>query len=91
MIYTDSRYATGKIMYTADARSGNENLSVYRIFPTLGYRFSAYVWGSEDRIDKLAAEVLGSSSLWWKIMDLNPEIVDPSSIAPGTTLRIPSV
>ena len=90
MIYTDSRYATGLIGYINDARLSQNQLSVYRTFPSLTTKFTTYTWTSEDRIDVIATEFLGSSSLWWKIMDINPELVNPFSIPPGTTLRIPS-
>jgi len=28
--------------------------------------------------------------MWWEIMDINPEILDPFTITPGTQLRIPN-
>jgi hypothetical protein len=90
MIYTDSRYATGIIDYANDSRLNTNNISVYRVYPTALYRFSTYTWTSEDRIDIVANDFLGSANLWWKIMDINPEIINPFSIAPGTVIRIPS-
>jgi nucleoid-associated protein YgaU len=90
MIYTDSRYATGVVDYANDSRLNTNNISVYRVFPTAGYRFLTYTWTSEDRIDVIATQFLGSSNLWWKIMDINPEIISPFSITPGTVIRIPS-
>jgi prophage DNA circulation protein len=39
----------------------------------------------------VAFKLLGSAALWWKIMDFNPEIVDPFSIPVGATIRVPSV
>jgi nucleoid-associated protein YgaU len=90
MIYTDSRYATGKISYINDSRLDSNQLSVYRAFPSLTSKFLTYTWTSEDRIDVVSSEFLGSPNLWWKIMDINPEVVDPFAIAPGTVIRIPS-
>jgi nucleoid-associated protein YgaU len=90
MIYTDSRYATGTINYVHDSRLDKNQLSVYRSYPTSTYRFMTYTWTSEDRIDLIASEFLGSPNLWWKIMDINPEVVNPFTINPGTVLRIPS-
>lgn len=90
MIFTDSRYATGIIDYANDSRKDINNISVYRIYPTAAYRFSAYTWTSEDRIDIIASEFLGSPNIWWKIMDINPEIVNPFAITPGTVIRIPN-
>lgn len=90
MIFTDSRYATGSIMYANDSRVNKNSLSVYRVFPDVSYRFFTYTWTSEDRIDIVANDLLGSPNLWWKIMDINPEVINPFAIAPGTVLRIPS-
>jgi len=90
MIYTDSRYATGEITYANNARTGNNHITVFRTFPTKTYKFSIYVWTSADRIDILSAKLLGSSSLWWKLMDLNPEISNPHTIPVGTPLRVPN-
>jgi len=38
----------------------------------------------------LAKKFLGNSSLWWKILDINPEIINPQDISAGTQLRIPN-
>jgi hypothetical protein len=90
MIYTDSRYATGKVIKVQDARNSIYRLAVYRTFPTYRSNFYTYTWVEGDRIDQVSFSLLGSPSFWWKIMDLNPEIIDPFSIPAGTTLRIPS-
>ena len=44
----------------------------------------------QDRIDQVAKKFLGYSHLWWKIMDFNPETINPLDIAPGTVIRIPN-
>jgi len=90
MIFTDSRYSTGDIMYANDSRSGTNCIMVNRVFPTGGQKFSTYIWTSEDRIDLIAYQFYGSAELWWRIMDINPEISNPFSIAPGTVIRIPN-
>jgi hypothetical protein len=90
MIYTDSRYATGLISYGNDSRLNQSNISVYRKFPSASHSFFAYVWTDYDRADLVAYKLLGSSNLWWKIMDINPEILNPQSIAPGTIIRVPN-
>ena len=91
MIYADSRYASGTVVRVQDARNGNYQVAVYRNWPTIKSNFYAYTWVEGDRIDVVSNSLLGSPSFWWKIMDLNPEIMDPFDIKPGTTIRIPSV
>jgi hypothetical protein len=91
MIYTDSRYATGTIIKAQDARNGTYRLAVYRKFPEAKFPFYYYTWVVGDRIDEVSNSLMGSPAFWWKIMDANPDIIDPFSIPVGTTIRIPSV
>ena len=89
MIYNDSRYADGTIFNAYQPATGQYQVTVYRNFPKTQMKFSVYQWKDADRIEALAAQYLGSGSLWWKIMDLNPEILDATNIPVGTKLRIP--
>ena len=41
-----------------------------------------------DRIDNVATRFYGEPNLWWVILDMNPEILNPQNIPPGTQLRI---
>jgi hypothetical protein len=90
MIYTNSRYADGAVLKALDPRTDEYRLSVYRVFPKQKSEFYLYTWVQGDRIDLVANLTLGSPSFWWKIMDLNPEIIDPFDIPINTTIRIPS-
>jgi hypothetical protein len=88
MIYVDSRYADGNVI-SIETNAG-PSIAVLREFPTDSSRFYSYVWKEKDRIDLVANSLLGSPSLWWEIMDFNPEIINPFSIPVGSVLRIPS-
>lgn len=90
MIYTDSRYAKGKIFVANDARTGEYPVTVFRRFPYTYTTFVHYVWVERDRIDLIANIFLGDPGKWWVIMDYNPEIIDPFDIPIGTVLRIPN-
>lgn len=90
MIYLDSRYADGPLVRAWDSRTGNYTVAVFREWPTYSTRYSIYEWVETDRLDIVAWKFLGSASLWWRILDVNPEILDATSIAPGTQLRIPN-
>jgi hypothetical protein len=89
MIYSDSRYANGKILKAQDSRSGINRTAVYRVFPNAATEFYNYTWVEGDRIDVVANNLLGSPSFWWRIMDFNPELVDPTNIPIGTVIRVP--
>lgn len=90
MIFLDSRYADGKLFKARDARNQKYQVSVFRVFPTDLASYFIYEWVETDRIDNVAHRFLGSSNLWWRIMDFNPDIIDPFNIAPGTQIRIPN-
>ena len=89
MIYSDSRYADGNVFKAQDARTGSGRLTVYRKFPTESSSFSHYTWIEGDRVDAVAHDLMGSGLLWWRLMDYNPEIVDPFDIPVGTVIRVP--
>lgn len=90
-IYLDSRYADGPLFRAHDARSGNDLITVFREWPILASNFDVYEVNEIDRIENIAVQFLGKSELWWRIMDFNPEVLNPFEIPPGTLLRIPRV
>lgn len=89
MIYQDSRYANGNVYKAINPRTGNYDLGVTRDFPSDTSSFYYYVWRERDRIEYIAAQLLGDSNAWWRIMDYNPEVIDPVNIRAGSVLRIP--
>lgn len=90
MIYLDSRYADGRIFKAWNAKKQQYDLTVFREWPSYAQSFFIYEWVETDRLDNIATRFLGDPSQWWVIMDINPEIIDPNAIAPGTHLRIPN-
>lgn len=90
MIFYDSRYANGKVFKAHDARKNNYSVTVLREFDDIVKNFMYYTWVERDRIDMIAHTFLGRADYWWKIMDMNPEILDPFTIPVGTVIRIPS-
>lgn len=85
MITSRSRYVDGNIVPLVDG-----TVMVSRNFPNMPAGVSFYIWKQGDRLDRLASQKLGSPLLWWKIMDANPMIQNPSDIRPGTEIRIPA-
>jgi hypothetical protein len=90
-LYRNSRYADTNTRdeILVDV-TGNRYRTLYR-YPSIDGTLSVsyYVWKASDRIDRLAAEHLGSPDLYYRILDLNPEIIDPHHIEPGTKVRLP--
>jgi len=96
MIYSDSRYSNpvtnpnGALPKAWDAKRQEYHIVIRRNWPTYSTKFYIYEWKDGDRLDNLANKFLGNPQFWWKIMDLNPEIINPTAITPGTLLRFPS-
>jgi nucleoid-associated protein YgaU len=92
MIYLDSRYADSDVSYILDARSGIAQATVLRQNPEVDEPAQygrVYFWKEGDRLDRVSYSFYGSALEWWRIIDANPEILNPSRIAPGTSVRIP--
>lgn len=89
MIYLGSRYEDADIQYVLDKRLGSTRATVFRasVEPEEGGQY--WWWRQEDRIDTLAAQYYDSPNQWWRIMDANPELLDPLNISVGTKIRIP--
>lgn len=89
MIVLGSRYQDEAIV-PALLPTGEVKQAVYRT-QTLDETPTGYhVWRDSDRIDQVAEKFLGEGDQWWRIADLNPDILDPMGIQPGTVLRVPS-
>lgn len=92
MIYLSSRYADSDVTFILDSRTGIAQATVIRETPEqeLDEQYGrSYFWRDGDRLDFLAYRFYGSSLDWWRILDANPEVLNPSQITPGTALRIP--
>jgi nucleoid-associated protein YgaU len=90
MIYSDSRYLDGALPVVYREYSGNHEQAVYRTWPSYTVDYRYYTVNEIDRIEGIASKFLGNPELWWMIMDVNPEILNPFEIPPGTQLRIPN-
>lgn len=51
--------------------------------------YKTYLWKTTDRIDILAYNEYGDSSLWWAILDANPQYMSPFDINVGDMLTLP--
>jgi prophage DNA circulation protein len=90
MIFLDSRYSDGNLYKAWHAGKQEYHLTVVRTWPSYAQSFFVYEWVDGDRLDNLATRFLGDATLWWQLLDVNPEIVNPAVIKPGTQLRIPN-
>jgi len=85
-----SRYFTGPLAQIENKSTGNYDIVVFRDFEEVGnVSFFEYTWIFGDNLGTIADKYLLNSLLWWRIMEINPEITDPFSIEPGTVIRVP--
>ena len=91
-IYKGSRYEYSTIDFVETTFNSSKSPIVFYEFTTLGATtYYSHVYVEGERLDQIAHKYLKNSRAWWIIPEFNPEIVDFTNIAPGTTLRIPSV
>jgi hypothetical protein len=91
MINAASRYAHSQVV-TIVSNDGHD-IQVITSGHQSPYVFT-YVWHmvqGNERIDNIAYDYYKDATQWWKIGDGNPEILDWSSLVPGTMIRIPGV
>lgn len=90
MISARSRYTSSVISVVEDPSRGSVITVEPREQETQVFNFTYLVLEMEDRLDLIAYRVYGDATLWWRIADANPEILDWAEVQPGTVLRIPS-
>lgn len=90
MITSASRYSDSDLELIASGRG--TNLTVVPSEQTeWAFNYTYHLVDGSDRMDLLAQQYYGDPRMWWRIADGNPEIIDWTTLTPGTTIRIPSV
>lgn len=90
MITAQSRYVNSTVALVDSPTKGTVLTVMPRTAETKVIAYTSIYLQDNDRLDLIAQRVYGDGSLWWKIADANPEILDWSDVAIGTVLRIPS-
>jgi hypothetical protein len=91
-IHRGSRYEYADVVYYTKPYTGDKVTVVNYKFDDIGtITYEKYTWKVNDRLYLLAQEYYKNPTSWWIILEHNPEVKDPSNIAPGTVLRIPRV
>ena len=90
MITPLSRYANSRL-----TTQEINNKSVIYIVPSAAqvtvFQYTFYTVTFADRIDNIANTFLGNPALWFKIAQVNPQIMNWMNLQPGTVIRIPLV
>lgn len=90
MIYIGSRYQTTPVFYMLDGRTGRTRPTILRDNADVAPTSSRVTkWEDGMRLDIVASSIYNDPEKWWRVMDQNPDILDPMSFVAGTTLRVP--
>lgn len=92
MIYIGSRYEKQPVFYTIDSRSGNTRPTVVRTYvrPRRSTRPTETIrWQEGARLDRVSQALFGSADRWWRLMDANPDILDPMTVTAGALVVLP--
>lgn len=89
MISSRSRYANSIVSVVNSDRGDLLTILPADPSPKI-FNFTYVLVTDGDRIDLMAHRIYGDDTLWWKIADANPEIMDWTTLPVGTVLRIPS-
>lgn len=90
MITTDGRYATSEVSYVLNPRTGQMTATLLRKRrASQSYSGRVWHWRSGDSLQSLSYRMYGTPKDWWRILDANPQILNPAAISPGTSIRIP--
>jgi nucleoid-associated protein YgaU len=92
MIFKGSRYQFSTVDFFSTKTTKSEQPVIFYTFSKLGllsYWEHQYVQG--ERLDHIASKYYQNPKSWWLIAEYNPQIVDFTTITPGTILRIPNV
>ena len=92
MIFKGSRYQFSTVDFFSTKTTKSEQPVIFYTFSKLGLLSSwehQYVQG--ERLDQIASKYYQNPKSWWLIAEYNPQIVDFTTITPGTILRIPNV
>lgn len=90
MIAASSRYAASVVLSVTGTDGVTRPTIMPRPTAARTVVVTDYLWRTGDRADALAARAFGDETLWWVIADANPEVLDWTSVPPGTAVRIPS-
>jgi nucleoid-associated protein YgaU len=88
-ISASSRYAQSTIL-TLDVNGNSRQVIYPQAGSTFTFTYVTHVYSDDETLDGIADNYYGDPTQWWKIGQANPEIMDWSTLQPGTTLRIPA-
>jgi hypothetical protein len=91
VITANSRYSSSVTTIVTGSDGKSRNVILPKSPGVLAATVQIYTWAEGDRADLVAYRNYGDASQWWRIADVNPQILDWTDIAVGTRIRIPIV
>lgn len=77
-------------LYSSDSRYSvsTAGTTAQRSTPA-SYSYRLYTVRQGDTLESIAARLLGSTSRYWELADLNPQVKFPLDLSAGDVIRIP--
>lgn len=90
MISATSRYVNSTLV-TVQKSDGKDVVVITPSEPTsYTFAYTFYVTNGADRIDNIATAYYGDPTLWWRIGDANPQMMNWLNLDPATIIRVPN-
>jgi phage tail protein X len=91
VISANSRYTSSVTVIVTGSDGKSRNVVLPKGSGAISVTVRIYTWAEGDRADLLAYRNYGDASQWWRIADVNPQIMDWTEVPTGTRIRIPIV
>ena len=88
-IRADSRYANGELVVVTLPNGQSSRMLWQAPLTVEDVPFQYYMIVEGERLDTLASRIYGDPTVWWTIADMNPELLWPGALIPGTLMRVP--
>lgn len=90
MITANSRYVNSNLV-TVPGPNGTDVVVITPGDPTsYTFAYTFYITNGSDRIDNISNAYYGDPTLWWRIGDANPQIMNWLGLDPATIIRVPN-
>ncbi|WP_159073499.1 tail protein X [Streptomyces sp. RTd22] len=91
MISANSRYASSVTTIITGSDGKSRNVILPKSAGVVSATVRIYAWAEGDRADLVSYRNYGDASQWWRIADVNPQVLNWTKVAVGTRIRIPIV
>ena len=90
MITSQSRYASGEVLWVKTSSRGNKQTVYLNTVCVLVRPYTVAIIKETDSEPLYAFQAYRDASRWWTVADYNPQVFYPLDMTPGVMLRVPT-